>query len=51
MSNEEPIEDLDRVLEVLSKPISRYILSILAGVYPGLYSGELDENENSHKND
>ncbi len=39
MSSEESGEHIDDVLEVLSNPLSRYILSVLAGVDPGVYTG------------
>ncbi|MHA2188288.1 MAG: hypothetical protein ACW99V_08625 [Candidatus Thorarchaeota archaeon] len=38
MSSEEHTEDVDFVLDVLSKPLSRYILSVLAGVDPGVFT-------------
>ncbi|MGY5853071.1 MAG: hypothetical protein RTU92_05850 [Candidatus Thorarchaeota archaeon] len=47
MSSEEPKESIDEVLDLLSKPLSRYILSVLAGVDPGVFTGSLetlDEN-------
>ena len=48
MSNEEQVEELDNVLDVLSKPLSRYILSVLAGVNPGTFTGVIDaQNEYS----
>ena len=44
MNSEEKVDD---VLDVLTKPLSRYILSVLAGVDPGLYKGPLeDDSEN-----
>jgi len=41
MSSEDKIEELDRVLDLLSKPLSRYILSVLAGVDPGTFTGTI----------
>ncbi|MGY5859369.1 MAG: hypothetical protein RTU63_08360 [Candidatus Thorarchaeota archaeon] len=48
MSNEENIEEIDHVLDLLSKPISRYILSVLAGVDPGTFKGTI-ENQDEKK--
>ncbi|MHA2351792.1 MAG: hypothetical protein ACXABX_01570 [Candidatus Thorarchaeota archaeon] len=42
MSNEEKQEEIDQVLDLLTKPLSRYILSVLAGVNPGSYKGPID---------
>lgn len=42
MSNDEKVEEIDHVLDLLSKPISRYILSVLAGVDPGTFKGNLE---------
>jgi hypothetical protein len=48
VSNEEQGEEIDHVLDVLSKPLSRYILSVLAGVNPGTFTGVIDsQNEYS----
>jgi hypothetical protein len=38
MSDEDSSERVEDVLEVLSNPLSRYILSVLAGVDPGVYT-------------
>ncbi|MHA2084850.1 MAG: hypothetical protein ACXAEB_10320 [Candidatus Thorarchaeota archaeon] len=38
MTSEERSEEVDFVLDVLSKPLSRYILSVLAGVDPGVFT-------------
>ena len=45
MSNEEKAEEIDQVLDLLSKPISRYILSVLAGVDPGTFQGTIESQE------
>lgn len=42
VSNEEKLEEIDRVLDLLAKPLSRYILSVLAGVNPGSYKGPIE---------
>lgn len=42
MSNNENIEEIDHVLDILSKPISRYILSVLAGVDPGTFKETIE---------
>ena len=42
MSNDEKIEEIDHVLDLLSKPISRYILSVLVGVDPGKFKGNIE---------
>ena len=36
MSREELHKNIDNVLELLSKPLSRHILSVLAGIDPGI---------------
>lgn len=48
MSNNDPADTVDDVLKVLSKPLSKYVLSVLAGVDPGEYIGPIevdDENQ------
>ena len=42
VSNENQVEKTDHVLDLLTKPLTRYILSVLAGVNPGKYKGEMD---------
>ena len=42
VSSEDQIEKTDQVLELLTKPLTRYILSVLAGVNPGKFKGEMD---------
>jgi len=37
MSSEERAKQLDELLKLLSKPLSRYILSVIAGVDPGVF--------------
>ncbi|MFW9968035.1 MAG: hypothetical protein ACFFEA_12850 [Candidatus Thorarchaeota archaeon] len=44
MSNEDSSEKIENVLEVLSNPLSRYILSVLAGVDPGVYVGPVENS-------
>lgn len=39
MSDDDKVEEIDRVLDLLSKPLSRYILSVLAGIDPGSFRG------------
>ncbi|MDF1537934.1 MAG: hypothetical protein P1Q69_03435 [Candidatus Thorarchaeota archaeon] len=43
MSNEDQTNDVDNVLELLAKPLSKYVLSVLAGVDPGRYKGSLED--------
>ncbi|MGY5879339.1 MAG: hypothetical protein RTV31_03765 [Candidatus Thorarchaeota archaeon] len=50
MSNDEKTEEIDYVLDLLSKPLSRYILSVLAGVDPGSYTGLLEIQEEKDEN-
>lgn len=45
MSNEDKTEGVDQVLDLLSEPLSRYILSVLAGVDPGAFTGSLEIQE------
>ncbi|MFW9909302.1 MAG: hypothetical protein ACFFEF_12065 [Candidatus Thorarchaeota archaeon] len=45
MSNEDLSKELDHLLEILSRPLSRYILSVLAGVDPGSYTGPVDDED------
>lgn len=48
MSSEEKAEKIDQVLDLLSKPLSRYILSVLAGIDPGNFRGTPSgQNEDS----
>jgi hypothetical protein len=46
MSNEDRAEAIDKVLDLLTKPLNRYILSVLAGADPGVFA-ESDENHAS----
>jgi len=39
MSSEKKSEDIDSILDLLSNPLARYILSVLAGVDPGSFTG------------
>ncbi len=48
MSDEDQDKNIDDVLELLSKPLSRYILAILAGVDPGSFKGSLNGDNNDH---
>jgi hypothetical protein len=51
MSSEDKTEGVDQVLDLLSKPLSRYILSVLAGVNPGKFTGSLEiQEEDEEKN-
>ena len=55
VTSEDKAEGMDRVLDLLSKPLSRYILSVLAGIDPGTFEGSVEivdksktsENENT----
>ena len=47
MSNEEKREEIDHVLDLLTKPLNRYILSVLAGVNPGSYKGPIDVQDDA----
>jgi hypothetical protein len=54
MSNEERAKQVDELLELLSKPLSRYILSVIAGTDPGVYvdpSEELRTTSQDREND
>lgn len=42
MSNNESREHIDYLLEILSNPLSRYILSVVAGADPGVYTAPVD---------
>jgi len=42
MSEEKNSESIDHVLDVLAKPLSRYILSVLAGSDPGVFKGQIE---------
>jgi hypothetical protein len=49
MNSNESSEEIDHILDVLSKPLNRFILSVLAGVDPGPIKGKIesvDEVEN-----
>ncbi|MBY8998340.1 MAG: hypothetical protein KGD60_11465 [Candidatus Thorarchaeota archaeon] len=37
MNSEERSKQVDELLELLSKPLTRYILSVIAGVDPGVF--------------
>lgn len=45
MSSEEKTAAIDHVLDLLSKPLSRYILSVLAGIDPGAFKGKIDRQD------
>jgi hypothetical protein len=45
MSSNESGENIDDMLEILSNPLSRYILSVLAGVDPGVYTASTDTSD------
>jgi len=47
MNNEDKAETIDKVLDLLTKPLNRYILSVLASVDPGVFA-EPDENHASN---
>ena len=48
MSNKDQNEKIDHILDLLSKPLSRYVLSVLAGVDPGEFTGEKNsQNDNN----
>ena len=42
MHSDENIEKMDRILKLLSKPLTRYLLAILAGVDPGVYTETIE---------
>jgi hypothetical protein len=42
VSSEDKRESIDQVLELLSEPLNRYILSVLAGVDPGTFAGTIE---------
>ena len=47
MSNEDQAEAINKVLDLLTKPLNRYILSVLVGVDPGVFA----ENDENHADD
>jgi len=47
MSNEDQVEAIDKVLDLLTKPLNRYILSVLAGVDPRVFA-KTDDNHASN---
>ena len=47
MNNEDQTKAIDKVLNLLTKPLNRYILSVLAGVEPGVFA-ETDENHTTN---
>lgn len=47
MSSEERAKQVDELLELLSKPLTRYILSVLAGVDPGAFVGPSEDPQNT----
>jgi len=51
VSNEEKREEIDHVLDLLAKPLSRYILSVLAGVNPGSYKEPIDVQDDISNED
>ncbi len=54
MSNKDKATDIDNVLDLLSKPLSRYILSVLAGVNPGVFpefSQEAGDSNHEYENE
>ncbi|MFX1560614.1 MAG: hypothetical protein ACFFBL_08490 [Promethearchaeota archaeon] len=51
VSNEEKRENVDRVLDLLTKPLSRYILFVLAGFDPGSYKGPIDVQDDTRIDD
>jgi hypothetical protein len=42
VNNEDKAEGVDQVLNLLSEPLNRYILSVLAGVDPGTFAGTIE---------
>lgn len=42
MNSEDKAAELDRVLDLLSKSLSRCILYVLAGVDPGTFTGPIE---------
>lgn len=51
MSSDAKIEGIDHVLDLLSKPLSRYILLVLAGVDPVAFKGPLEIQEEKDEKD
>ncbi len=45
MSSSRGTEKVDRVLDLLSKPLTRYILAVLAGVDPGRFTQAIESPE------
>jgi len=50
MSSDKQSEQLDQLLELLSKPLTRYILSVLAGADPGVYIDTNDDGQDNSQN-
>ncbi len=46
MSGEESPKEIDHVLDLLTKPLNRYILSVLAGIDPGTFKGPIESVDN-----
>jgi hypothetical protein len=42
LNSEDGAEEMDHVLALLSEPLNRYILSVLAGVDPGAFAGPIE---------
>lgn len=45
MKSETKSVEVDRIIDLLSKPLSRYILSVLAGVDPGTFTGPIETKD------
>jgi len=50
MSSEDRAKQVDELLELLSKPLTRYILSVLVGVDPGVFAGPSEDLQNNTQN-
>jgi hypothetical protein len=45
MSSQEKKPDVDHILNLLTRPLSRYILSVLAGVDPGAFAEAIETKD------
>lgn len=48
MSDEDQDNNIDDVLDLLSKPLSRYILAVLAGIDPGSFKRPFNRDNDNH---
>jgi len=51
LSEENKNEKIDKVLKILSKPVSKHILETLAGVNPGNFKGKINPQNGDTQNE